>query len=158
MVMCIECNKYFQNKSNLNRHMKLKHALDDNDDSKSSDNETEQETDVAEESSNDGSDASSSDESIVDVWNVIVNEAEDVVNGVVEEFKSRVDFCRSLKLDKTYRKIKETMQKAMDDEDMKFNEALDYAADKRRFLIARVARKVVQDEQANNDDNQDVNE
>ena len=32
-----------------------------------------------------------------------------------------------------------TLKRARDDEDMDFNEALDYAADKRKFLILKVA-------------------
>ena len=160
--MCIECNKYFQNKSNLNRHIKLRHGLDDDDDSKSSDNESEKQTDVADESSNDGSDASSddtlsSDESEVDVWADIAENAKDD-GDVVGAFKRAVDYSHSLYHDKTYKKIKLTMDKAKEDDDMKYNEALDYAADKRKFLIARAVRKAGRDEHAKNDNNQDVEE
>ena len=43
-----------------------------------------------------------------------------------------------------------TVQKAMEEEDMDFEEALDYAVDKRKFLILRnVEAKTVDDDENN---------
>ena len=48
--------------------------------------------------------------------------------------------CQSLKHDRTHQQVMKTLKRARDDEDMGFNEALDYAADKRKFLILKVAK------------------
>jgi len=86
----------------------------------------------------------SSDEEEVDVWKVITNEADDDDGGVLESFKRNVMFCRALKLDETYQAVINTLEKAKVDEEMGFAEALDYAVDKRKFLINRSANEADQ--------------
>ena len=86
----------------------------------------------------------SSDEEEVDVWKVITNEADDDDGGVLESFKRNVMFCRALKLDETYQAVINTLEKAKVDEEMGFAEALDYAVDKRKFLINRSADEAEQ--------------
>ena len=86
----------------------------------------------------------SSDEEEVDVWKVITNEADDDDGGVHESFKRNVMFCRALKLDETYQAVINTLEKAKVDEEMGFAEALDYAVDKRKFLINRSANEADQ--------------
>ena len=59
-------------------------------------------------------------------------------------------FCRSLKRDETYQAVINTLEKAKDDDEMDFEEALDYAVDKRKFIIYRSAKEAeqVQEEEA----------
>ena len=83
----------------------------------------------------------SSDEEEVDVWKVITDEADDDDGGVLEAFKRNVLFCRSLKRDETYKAVISTLQNAKNNDDMDFEEALDYAVDKRKFLINRSANE-----------------
>ena len=52
-----------------------------------------------------------------------------------------IQTCRALKSDDTAQAIMETLKRAKEDDGMKFSEALDYANDKRKFLILRTYRK-----------------
>ena len=54
---------------------------------------------------------------------------------MLKTFKRNVKFYRSLKRDETYQAVMSTLQRARDDDVMDFDEALDYAVDKRKFLI-----------------------
>ena len=59
-------------------------------------------------------------------------------------------FFRSLRRDETYQAVLKTLEKAKDDEEMDFSEALDYAVDKRKFLIytsADETEQVTQEEE-----------
>ena len=53
-------------------------------------------------------------------------------------------FCRSLRRDEMYQAVLKTLEKAKDDEGMDFSEALDYAVDKRKFLIYKSADETEQ--------------
>ena len=149
MGVCTECGKQFQNKSNLNRHMRIVHPqFDQSDESENDDVESmieEDESAIEEELSTDDEKSSSDEEEVeVDVWKVITNEADDDDGGVLESFKRNVMFCRALKLDETYQAVINTLEKAKVDEEMGFAEALDYAVDKRKFLINRSANEADQ--------------
>ena len=136
VAICKECDKQFHNKSNLNRHMKVIHA--DREESE----EEMQEADDA--SDRDDEVSSDDDEPEVNVWNVILDEARDADISVLESFRRNVTFCRSLKRDETYRAVLKTLERAKDEEEMKFSEALDYAVDKRKFLIYKSADETEQ--------------
>ena len=145
VAICKECDKQFHNKSNLNRHMKVIHA--DREESE----EEMQEADDA--SDRDDEVSSDDDEPEVNVWNVILDEARDGDISVLESFRRNVMFCRSLKRDETYRAVLKTLERAKDEEEMKFSEALDYAVDKRKFLIYKSAdetEQVTQEEEKAN--------
>ena len=128
MYDCEECEKSFANKSNLNRHMAVKHPDDDGD--------MESEDDSL---SIDGDEENSSNSFI---WKYILEESEKDQETPMETYKLTVKLYHLLKNDQTHKSIMETVQKARDEEDMDFNEALDYAVDKRKFLIQRKIKEV----------------
>ena len=150
VAICKECDKQFHNQSNLNHHAKAVHA-----ESEESEEEADEEMDEAAEPFDGGSDAESSDddEPGIDVWSTILDEARGSNISVLESFKQNVMFCRSLRRDETYQAVLKTLEKAKDDEEMDFSEALDYAVDKRKFLIYKSADETEQvtqeEEQAN---------
>ena len=151
MVSCTECGKVFHNKSNLNRHMRVTHGEDGDENDESED---DVESVVSEEESpTEDEHSSSSDTEEVDVWKVIADEADDEDGGVLESFKRNVMFCRSLKRDETYQAVMNTVEKAKDEDGMEFTEALEYSVDKRKFLIRRSAEEAEgvrqEEEQAN---------
>ena len=122
------------------------HFEKENETEDDSDEEQESEEDVeidgpsneSDESEEDGS--AKEDDEEVDVWKVIADEAAEDDGDVVESYKRNVKFCRSLKHDETHQQVMKSLKRARDDEDMDFDEALDYAADKRKFLILKVAK------------------
>ena len=81
----------------------------------------------------------SSDDEEVDVWKVITDEADDDDGGVLEAFKRNVLFCRSLKRDETYKAV--ISKKCEKRKWYGLWEALEYAVDKRKFLINRSANE-----------------
>ena len=92
---------------------------------------------------------SSDEEGEVDVWETINATAEkdadehecELEESITESMKTSINICRSLKRDDTVKAIMETLKRAQEDDNMKFSEALDYAIDKRKFIILRTWRK-----------------
>ena len=125
MYDCEECEKSFANKSNLNRHMAVKHP-DEDSDMESEDNEDNSFIDGDEEDSNNSL-----------IWKYILEESEKDQDTPMETYNLTVKLYQLLKNDQTHKSIMETVQRARDEEDMDFAEALDYAVDKRKFLIQR---------------------
>ena len=133
--------------------MKVVHA-----ESEESEEETDEEMDEAPESIDGGSDAdfSDDDEPGINVWNTILDDARDSNISVLESFKQNVMFRRFLRRDDTYQAVLKTLEKAKEDEEMDFSEALDYAVDKRKFLIYKSAdetEQVAQEEEQGNEHN-----
>ena len=149
MHFCDLCQQEFQNKSNFNRHIKRFHPTKDELDyyeTDASDNdEDDNMEDAVEEDGSDNSDTesdnsdtedSSKNELEIDIWNVIDQEASTYEDGDLSEaVKMYILLCRSLKKDSTVQAIMETLRKAKEEHNMHFTEALDYAVDKRKFLI-----------------------
>ena len=157
VAICKKIEKQFHNKSNLNRHVKAVHV-----EGEESEEETDKEIDEEPESFDGGNDEVSSDddEPKINVWTTILDEARDSNIGVLESFKQNVMFCRSLRQDETYQAVLKTLEKAKDDEEMDFSEVLDYAVDKRKFLIYKSADETEQvtqeEEQANGHSNKSM--
>ena len=86
-----------------------------------------------------------------------MKEAQGEDGDYLEAFKRNVKFCSSFKNDETYRKIKETIERVKTEDDMDFEEALDYAVNKRRFLIRRNIAKTLEDENKDNIENENSN-
>ena len=152
MAYCIQCRRHFANRSNLNRHLKLFHngnlstpkaskeeyidvseddddvssngsqAMDDDDDDSSETSETEDNTD---------------DEDVDEheIWLTMKEESGQLDMNIVDFYKAKVLFCRELKRNRIHQAIMETLNRARNEEDMSFSEALSYAVDKRKFLI-----------------------
>ena len=127
MYDCEECHKSFSNKSNLNRHWKMTHREE----------EVDEESDYSEEESEEEEEGSDNESFSIDIWKWIVDESIYKERSIIELYKEKVLFSKSLKKDDTHRSIMHTLMKAQEEEDMDFHEALDYAVDKRKFLIQR---------------------
>ena len=127
MYDCEECHKSFSNKSNLNRHWKMTHREE----------ETDEESDYSEQESEEEEEGSDNESFSIDIWKLIVDESIYRERSIIELYKEKVLFSKSLKKDDTHSSIMHTLMKAQEEEDMDFHEALDYAVDKRKFLIQR---------------------
>ena len=147
MKICSECGKCFQNKSNLNQEMKIKHweESSDSEEEESTEEESTEEELSSEEVQTSSEDEVSASNGEVDVWKVIIRDANEQDGDVLASFKRNVHFCRSLKRDKMYQKVTETLKRVKDDEEMEHDEALDYAKHKRKFLIERAVKNAKED-------------
>ena len=101
--------------------------------------ESKQESEVDEQESD--SEESNDDEEnepwIVDVWKQMRDEADSTDTNFLDIYKDNVTFVKSLTRDETHKKVMETFKKAQTEDDMDFVEALDFAVDRRKFLIQR---------------------
>ena len=148
VAVCADCVKVFHNKSNMNRHTKMVHSEKENE------TEDDSDEDVDIDGPSRENEESEEDDEEVDVWRVIVEEAAEFDGDVVESYKRNVKFCRSLKNDGTHQQVMKSLKRARDGEDMSFDEALDFAADKRKFLILKVAKATHATEESDDEDNE----
>ena len=157
MVRFKKCSSTFANKSNLNRHDEIVHLhdsdermnsdYDDDDDETISivseteeesydsidDNEEEENKDDGEQDEDDGD----NEDEESSLWMDMKNEALDLKVSLLDLYKEKIMFHRNLKRTSIHRAVMQTLQRARDEEDMSFSEALDYAVDKRKFLILK---------------------
>ena len=102
--------------------------------------ESSQENEVDEEKS-DSEESNDEEEEkepwVVDVWKQMRDESDNTNASFLDVYKDNVIFSKSLKRDETHKKIMETFAKAQTEDDMDFEEALDFAVDRRKFLIQR---------------------
>ena len=132
MYGCDDCEKTFSTKSNYNRHVAKAHPEE------SEEEEDEDYSDSESMSNDDDSDDSEQgDEETIDIWETMFNEFEESGLSINEIYKHKILFLRAMKKDKTHKAIMQTLQRVRDEEDMDFEEALDFAIEKRRFLIHR---------------------
>ena len=117
--------------------MKTKHSQEPSDE-EDTDNEAGQES---------MDESSDEDEVCVDVWGVIKAGAVAYGGNILESYKCTVLFCKSMDNDETHTKVMETLESAQDNDGMKFQEALEYAVNKRKFLILKRMQKHDYDEE-----------
>ena len=76
------------------------------------------------------------------VWIHIISESIDSGEDVLEVYKSKVKFARKLRRDAIHKAVMTTLENVRVEENMDYEEALDYAVDKRKFLIRRKKSKI----------------
>ena len=135
MYNCSECDKAFANKSNYNRHRTKFHSEYSSDGGTGEDSESES---ILSEDDNEGGEESTTIAE-VNVWGAMHAEYRGGENdmSITDVYKEKVLFLRAMKKDPTHKSIMETLRKVKDEDGMDFEEALDYAVDKRKFLIYR---------------------
>ena len=88
----------------------------------------------------------------MDIWGIILNEA-GTEDQIQETVRRKIKFCRALKRDSTIAAIRNTMDNVRENEEtMGFEEALDYALDKRKFLIRRALKRRAEVEENEEED------
>jgi len=113
---------------------------DDENFSNDEEEEEKEEEEEEEEESNNGD-----GEMQIDIWNYLHDEEIIKQIPITTLYKHLVLLSKALKQDDTHQAVMHTIKKAREEEDMDFREALDYAIDKRKFLIKR--RIPVKDEE-----------
>ena len=129
MYECEECDKVFSTKSNLNRHVDNQHYEEE------------------EESESEGSEMDEDDAPVIDVWLVMSREALDRDVSISQVYKEKILFLESLKHDSIHKSILQTSKNALEDDDMDFVESIDYAIDKRKFLLHRIFQNKIENTQ-----------
>ena len=138
---CDICYKTFYNIGKFNQHKSNMHQSEVEEDNVSDDEseeESKQDSEIDEQES-DSEESNDDDENepwVVDVWKQMRDEA-DSTNRFLDIYKDNVTFAKSLARDETHKKVMETFKKAQTEDDMDFIEALDFAVDRRKFLIQR---------------------
>ena len=134
MYECDDCEKTFTTKSNYNRHVAKAHPeeSEEEEDEDYSDSES-----MSNDDDSDDSEQSQDDEETIDIWETMFNECEETGLSINDIYKYKILFLRAMKKDETHKAIMQTLQRVRDEEDMDFEEALDFAIEKRRFLIHR---------------------
>lgn len=153
MNKCKICNLIFANKSNLNRHVAVAHPREDSDEEEENsyftdDDELMNDSDDNNEDDDEDEDVANDDdfshiskeEATKLIWKSIADECNEE-NSFLEVFKEKVMFSQLLKRGKVYQAVMETLRRAQDEDDMDFMEALDFAVDKRKFLIERTYKE-----------------
>ena len=98
---------------------------------------------------------SSDEEDVVDVWQVIADDAKEKYdNDVMMAYKERVKFCRDLHRDKIHKKVMHTLKRFSEEDEMKFNEALLNAIEKRIFIVLKTVLTAINNSE--DEDNQEM--
>ena len=74
---------------------------------------------------------------VVNVWDEMKRKADTTNDSFLRVYKDAIIFANSLKRADTHREVMKTFKKARNEDDMDFEEALDFALDRRKFLIVR---------------------
>ena len=167
MVVCRVCGKDFSRRFNLDRHLRAMHSgtsknhegedefqegngwsdNNENEGNRGESNESttkEEEDDEmsnSDENESDGDESNNSstkEEDEVDVWRWIDLEAIKYDGGdVCLTVKFLLTMGRALRRDPSIKKVMKAVKKAMDEDDMDYDEALEHVVEKRKFLILR---------------------
>ena len=164
--ICTVCGKVYSRRDNLKRHTDIAHGyganieeeIEEESAESGSENASNHEIEDGNSSSQelsddlDESEEEESDEDDVDIWGIILNEA-GTVDQIQETVRRKIKFCRALKRDSTIAAIRNTMDNVREKEEtMGFEEALDYALDKRKFLIRRTLKRRAEEEENEEED------
>ena len=128
---CKECLRTFHNKSTLNKHIKRAHS-----DEEESEEEVESEEGASD--SEEMSDAGDVEEPwTVNIWEEMKQKSDTTNDSFLRVYKDGIIFANSLTRADTHREVMKTFKKARNEDDMDFEEALDFALDRRKFLTVR---------------------
>ena len=130
MYTCQQCPERFEYPSELNQHTLEEHP-------KRSKMEDEESDDFSEDENQGG-------EPRISVWGVIVNSIGERGNDLLETFKWYILFAREFQQDATVKKVYDTIERAEDEEEMDWDEAVQHAVEKRKFLIQKHVANSVQ--------------
>ena len=83
------------------------------------------------------------------VWEEMTEESEETHESLPSVYMKKVLFFHKLKRNPTHKSIMSTLKRARDEEEMDFDEALNYATEKRKFLILR--KRIVNTSEAEED-------
>lgn len=146
MYECDICDKSFANKSNLNRHYFSRHQMEeDYQSSHYSEEEIDETYDTDE-------DEDSQEDLGINIWHHLHNESERRQARLIFLYKELVLLSKVLKRDEIHQAVMRTVKKAQEEEEMDFREALDFAIDKRKFLLHRKMNEMIQLENDSSED------
>lgn len=136
MYECSDCEKTFANKSNYNRHVARLHPKESEDEEIDHSDDESMTTDE-EVDSDDSESSEDEDETRIDIWDKLIEECQESGLSIGDAYKERILFLRAMKKDRVHDSVMQTLHRVRDEEDMDFEEALEYAIEKRRYLIQR---------------------
>ena len=142
---CDKCEFTSKYSSNVRRHEEEMHK--ESSEESDSDDEIEVESDPG----NDETDTNEEDFPLGDVWPSMREEVDEDEN-ILQVFKRKFLYNRSFENDAVVTAVIATMQKAQREDDMDMQEALDYAIEKRKYLIIRQAKNDKEEEASDSED------
>lgn len=142
---CDQCEFSSKYKSNVTRHEEEMHE--------ESSEESDSDDEIEVESDHDNDETVNTDEDLPlgNVWPSMRKEVDEDEN-ILQVFKRRFLYNRSFENDAVVTAVIATMQKAQREDDMDMQEALDYAIEKRKYLIIRQAKNDEEEEASDSED------
>ena len=80
----------------------------------------------------------------INIWHHLHNESERRQTHLIFLYKELVLLSKALKRDEIHQAVMRTVERAQEEEEMDFLEALDFAIDKRKFLLRRQRNEMIQ--------------
>ncbi len=142
---CDHCEFSSKFKSNVKRHEEEMHE--------ESSEESESDDEIEAESDHDDDETVNTEEDLPlgNVWPSMRREVDKDEN-ILQVFRRKFLYNRSFENDAVVTAVIATMQKAQKEDGMDMQEALDYAIEKRKYLIIRQAKNDEEEEASNSED------
>ena len=141
---CDQCDFTSKFKSNVNRHEQEMHE------ESSEESDSDDQTTVASDSDDDDETINTEgDLPLENVWPAMGAQVDEDEN-ILQVFKRNFSYNRSFENDAVVTAVIKTMQRAQKEDDMDLQEALDYAIEKRKYLIIRQVKNDEEEEEGSN--------